>query len=70
MCFLLLACPIQGQVYQECPPCYATCSRPFKICPSGICSTPGCGCPAGQVVDTVNKKCVTINQCPNSCAVS
>ena len=62
-------CPIEGQVYQECASCVATCSRPFPICPSRKC-TSGCACPAGQVVDTVNKRCVSILRCSQNCAVS
>ena len=65
----LTGCPIIGQVYQKCAPCPATCSRPFPKC-SNEC-VPGCGCPAGKVVDTVNKKCVKVTQCSTlDCTVS
>ena len=64
-----IGCPILGQIYQECPPCYATCSKPLPVCHLGVC-TPGCGCPAGQVVDIISKKCVDRRHCPLNCAVS
>ena len=73
-CFLLLkilcftGCPIEGQVFQRCASCPATCSRPDVICHRACFS--GCGCPAGQLIDTVNSKCVDRKECPVDCAVS
>ena len=66
---LLKGCMIKGQVYQKCASCPTTCSNPDLVC-TAVCK-PGCGCPTGQVIDKVNKKCVHPKQCPpKDCAVS
>ena len=74
VCYFLLfsgSCPIEGQIKQECKTCPATCSEPDLIC-TKECIT-GCGCPAGQLIDTSNNKCVEPDECPlpaSECAVS
>lgn len=62
-------CSIRGQVFQYCGSCPATCSNPIPSCPAAVCK-PGCGCPSGTLLDTVNNKCVTRDECPPNCAVS
>jgi len=57
------SCPIQGQVYQRCRTCPATCSKPDLVCT--LQCVRGCGCPTGQLIDTINKKCVKPKQCPS-----
>ena len=57
-------CPIDGQVFQECKTCPATCDNPLIECPA-VCR-PGCECPFGQVIDTTNNRCVHPNACPTS----
>ena len=57
-------CPIDGQVFQECKTCPATCDNPLIECPA-VCR-PGCGCPFGQVIDTTNNRCVHPKRCPTS----
>ena len=65
-CWLILflsgSCTIKGQIFQKCATCPATCSAPDLLCIQQC--TPGCGCPVGELIDTVNKKCVEPNQCP------
>ena len=63
-------CSVEGQTFQECPPCVRFCTDPIPQCPT-VC-TPGCACPAGQVIDSVNNRCVDPLQCPGpvNCAVS
>ena len=69
ICLVVLTCPVEGQVFQQCPlPCSATCSDPNPIC--DVECTPRCACPVGQVIDTVNNKCVDPQQCPQNCTVS
>ncbi len=57
-------CEIEGQVFSDCAsPCPKTCdSDPNQICIT-LC-VQGCTCPPGQVIDTVNNKCVTTDMCP------
>ena len=57
-------CEIEGQVFSDCAsPCPTTCdSDPNQIC-STLC-VQGCTCPPGQVIDTVNNICVTVDMCP------
>ena len=59
---------MEGQIFQQCSSCSATCSNPNPICIATC--IPGCACPAGQVIDTLNNKCVSPKQCPLNCAVS
>ncbi|XP_065920539.1 uncharacterized protein [Dysidea avara] len=60
------SCPIKGQVFQQCRTCPATCTKPDLICI--LLCKPGCGCPPGQLIDTINKKCVKPSQCPIDCS--
>lgn len=68
------SCETQGQVYQECKTCPATCSNPNLLCT--LQCEPGCGCPVGQLIDDItdkeNAKCVDPKKCPLPpiCAVS
>ena len=57
-------CPIQGQVFQQCRTCPATCEVPDIAC-IAICE-PGCGCPRRQLIDEQNNKCVARDQCPSN----
>ena len=61
-------CPVEGQVFQRCRTCPATCSNRDLVCTLDC--VPGCGCPPGQLIDTVNNKCVRPDQCPPDCSVS
>ena len=56
-------CPVQGQVFQRCKSCPITCTSRNILCRE-ICQ-PGCGCPAGQIIDEANNRCVPRNQCPS-----
>ncbi|XP_019848705.1 PREDICTED: LOW QUALITY PROTEIN: uncharacterized protein LOC105316719 [Amphimedon queenslandica] len=75
------ACPADGQIFKDCGgSCERTCDDvlsqdPF-ICDVHYC-VPGCGCPAGQVLDKSNQRCVYPDQClctgqcdpvPNNCS--
>ena len=68
------SCKIEGQVYQQCKTCPATCSNPNLLCT--LQCEPGCGCPSGQLIDDItdkeNPKCVDPIKCPLPpiCAVS
>ena len=60
-------------VLQNCAACPATCSEPSLICTEKC--TPGCGCPAGELINTLNNKCIRPKECPHTplpskCAVS
>ena len=56
-------CKIRGQVFSNCAsPCPRTCESPHPIC-IALC-VKGCKCPTGQVVDTINKRCVRPEKCP------
>ncbi|XP_019853716.1 PREDICTED: uncharacterized protein LOC109583018 [Amphimedon queenslandica] len=63
-----MTCPAQGQIFKDCGgSCERTCSdilsqKPF-VCSKHYC-IPGCACPAGQVLDEGNNKCVYPEQCP------
>ena len=68
--YILLACPVQGQVRKSCaaqPECAATCTNRFTLiaCPA-ICVIDGCECPTGMVIDEDSNKCVRISECPES----
>ena len=52
---------IEVQVFQKCATCPATCSEPDLICTKQC--APDCGCPIGELIDTVNNKCVKPKQC-------
>ena len=59
-----IVCEIEGATPSDCASlCPATCdnSGPL-VCPT-VC-VKGCVCPSGEVIDTVNKKCVPRNECP------
>ncbi|XP_019857134.1 PREDICTED: uncharacterized protein LOC105314215 isoform X1 [Amphimedon queenslandica] len=75
------ACPADGQIFKNCGgSCERTCDDvlsqdPF-ICDVHYC-VPDCGCPAGQVLDKSNQRCVYPDQClctgqcdpiPNNCS--
>ena len=69
------SCEIEGQVFQQCKTCPATCSNPNLVCT--LQCKQGCGCPSGQLIDDVtdkeNPKCVDSKKCPllpPICAVS
>lgn len=79
MCMIFLqlfsgSCKIEGQVYQPCRACPATCSNPSLVCTHQC--RPGCGCPSRQIIDDItnpkNPKCVDPRKCPLPpiCAVS
>ena len=57
-----LACPVEGQVYQDCKTCPVTCSEPDVSCPQQCVA--GCGCPEEQVIDEALNKCVNTTECP------
>ena len=57
------SCPIEGQVFQTCRTCPATCSNPDRICT--LACEQGCGCPSGQFIDQVNRRCVSLEDCPS-----
>lgn len=66
----LIACPINGEDFQACRSCPATCFNPGLLCIAQC--IPGCGCPSGQLINTLNNTCVDPEQCPvpDDCAVS
>ncbi|XP_019849765.1 PREDICTED: papilin-like [Amphimedon queenslandica] len=55
------SCPVDGQVFQECRSCPATCSNPEIAC-AAVC-IPGCGCPDGKLIDEKNNICVDREDC-------
>ena len=57
-------CPIMRQVLQGCRTCPATCTNPDLQC-TRQCKE-GCGCPSGQLIDTLGNRCVNPSDCPNS----
>lgn len=64
-------CPFEGQVRAICEPCEITCIQfrngNQRICPA-ICrlTNSSCECPGGQIVDIVNRRCVSPNECPSN----
>ena len=58
-------CTIEGQTFQRCAPCNATCDDPTPVCPL-ICR-PGCACPAGTVLH--EGKCIPLADCPITCPI-
>ena len=66
MFYFLVLCSVKGQIFQQCQPCPFTCAN-YKLIACRFPCTPGCGCPVGQVIDTVNNKCVDPKQCPPKC---
>ena len=57
-------CPISGQEYNEVrASCPKTCSNPHLLCAGE--GQPGCSCPKGQVIDEMNNRCVSPNDCPS-----
>ncbi|XP_065913510.1 keratin-associated protein 16-1-like [Dysidea avara] len=60
------SCPIQGQVFQRCKTCPATCTNPGLVCT--LQCQPGCGCPPGKLIDVTNNRCVQPSQCPVDCS--
>ena len=66
-CCPVCQCEIEGQVFQKCRACSATCIQILEygtpIC-GGLCEE-GCGCPANKpVIDSINRVCVTPEECP------
>ena len=62
ICFLVLECAIEGQVFTTCGNvCPPTCTSQPKHCIQ-ICVV-GCQCPSGTVLDEVNNKCVNKEDC-------
>ena len=60
----LIDCPIAGQEYNEVKAtCPKTCSNPHLLCAGD--GQPGCSCPLGQVIDEMNNRCVSPNECPS-----
>ena len=56
-------CPIEGQQFTTCgTACPPTCSDPGPVVCTAQCVI-GCQCPAGTVLDEVEQKCVTLDQC-------
>ena len=55
-------CPIEGQEFQECRTCPATCDDPDLLCT--LQCQPGCGCPPGELIDEENNSCVKPGKCP------
>ena len=61
------ACPIAGQVFQECgTACPPTCENPNPICT--LQCVRGCACPRGTVLDPTRKRCIPPTNCPK-CAL-
>lgn len=59
-----IECEIEGQEFSTCASlCPATCNSPIRFCPL-VCVF-GCKCPSGQLIDTVNKRCVPADECPS-----
>ena len=58
-------CTIEGQTFQRCAPCNATCDEPNPRCPL-ICR-PGCGCPVGMVLH--EGRCIPLADCPITCPI-
>ena len=61
-------CQVKGALLVKCASgCPATCLNPSVSCFVMICDVPGlCECPAGQVVDQVNNRCVPLEECPSA----
>ena len=57
-------CSVEGAEYSECGgACPPTCLDPYILCLIQGCF-PGCACPDGQLMDTVNNRCVPLEACP------
>ena len=66
MKYLVIVCPIKGQIRRECashPSCHQTCNNTEPtICPA-VCVINGCECPEGTVIDEDNQECVLQSEC-------
>ena len=66
--FVLLDCPVGGQIRVECAsPCNTTCANMNTLlaCPA-VCVINGCQCPSGMVIDEQNNTCVVPAACPTT----
>ena len=60
-----VVCTVQGQNFSTCASlCPRTCNSPPVFCPA-VC-VEGCACPPGQLIDTINNRCVTEDECPST----
>ena len=58
-------CTIKGQTFSFCASrCPRTCNSPPVFCPA-VC-VEGCVCPSGQLIDTINNRCVPEDECPST----
>lgn len=58
-----IQCEIEGQVPSTCASlCPRRCNSPIRLCPT-VCVF-GCKCPSGQLIDSINRKCVPPEECP------
>ena len=63
-------CEIEGQTFSQCASdCPRSCDSPPGIVCGPTCRV-GCKCPPNQVIDTVNKRCVPLEECPAECKSS
>lgn len=62
-CCPVCMCEVEGQTFSQCASaCPRTCESPDIFC-IALCR-PGCRCPPNQVIDTMNKRCVPLEECP------
>ena len=63
-------CEIERQTFSQCASdCPRSCDSPPGIVCGPTCRV-GCKCPPNQVIDTVNKRCVPLEECPAECKSS
>ena len=57
-------CTVKGQTFSSCASrCPRICNSPPVFCPA-VC-VEGCTCPSGQLIDTINNRCVSEDKCPS-----